>query len=102
LVTRLPLTRASRRLSCGLLPVVTSQARPHRNGLAHLPGMNEQRAAEPVFLTSRQVADLLRVPLRTVEDWRLTRNGPPWLKLGRHVRYEQAELLAWVGEHQHG
>jgi excisionase family DNA binding protein len=64
--------------------------------------MDEPRAAEPVFLTSRQVADLLRVPLRTVEDWRLTRKGPPWLKLGRHVRYEQAELLAWVREHQHG
>ncbi|MGN6199921.1 helix-turn-helix domain-containing protein [Humibacter sp.] len=64
--------------------------------------MNEQRDAGPVFLTSRQVAELLRVPLRTVEDWRLTRTGPPWLKLGRHVRYEQAALLAWVREHQHG
>ena len=39
-----------------------------------------------VLLTSRQVADLLRVPLCTVEDWRVTRSGPPWLKLGRHVR----------------
>ncbi|MHA7986286.1 helix-turn-helix domain-containing protein [Rathayibacter sp. CAU 1779] len=98
----MPLTPASVRLTCGLLPVVSGQARLRRNGLVHLPGMNEQRAAEPVFLTSRQVADLLRVPLRTVEDWRLTRSGPPWLKLGRHVRYEQAALLAWVREHQHG
>lgn len=56
----------------------------------------------PVFLTQREVADLLRVPVRTVEDWRLTRSGPPWVKLGRHVRYEQAELLAWVKEHRHG
>jgi hypothetical protein len=98
----LPLSGASRRLYCGLLRVVSGQLRPHRNGLAHLPGMNEQRDAEPVFLISRQVAELLRVPLRTVEDWRLTRTGPPWLKLGRHVRYEQAALLAWVREHQHG
>ncbi len=52
----------------------------------------------PVFLTQREVADLLRVPVRTVEDWRLTRSGPPWVKPGRHVRYEQAELLAWVKE----
>ncbi|MCA0378115.1 MAG: helix-turn-helix domain-containing protein [Actinobacteria bacterium] len=56
----------------------------------------------PVFLTQREVADLLRVPVRTVEDWRLTRSGPPWVKLGRHVRYEQAELLVWVKEHRHG
>ncbi|GAA2012820.1 hypothetical protein GCM10009739_26690 [Microbacterium ulmi] len=56
----------------------------------------------PVLLTSREVADLLRVPLRTVEDWRVTRSGPPWLKLGRHVRYDRDELLAWVKERRHG
>ncbi|MDM4762163.1 helix-turn-helix domain-containing protein [Galbitalea sp. SE-J8] len=56
----------------------------------------------PVLFTSREVADLLRVPLRTVEDWRVTRSGPPWLKLGRHVRYDRDELLAWVKERRHG
>ncbi len=56
----------------------------------------------PVFLTQCEVAEVLRVPVRTVEDWRLTRSGPPWVKLGKHVRYEQAELLAWVQECQHG
>ncbi|HEY0248781.1 MAG TPA: helix-turn-helix domain-containing protein [Gryllotalpicola sp.] len=64
--------------------------------------MNQKNPPAPVPLTSRQVAELLRVPLRTVEDWRLTCTGPPWLKLGRHVRYEQSEILAWVGEHRHG
>ncbi len=55
-----------------------------------------------MFLTQREVADLFRVPVRTVEDWRLTRSGPPWVKLGRHVRYEQTELLAWVKERRRG
>lgn len=50
----------------------------------------------------RKAADLLRVPVGTVEDWRLTRSGPPWVKLGRYVRYEQGELLAWVQEKRHG
>jgi excisionase family DNA binding protein len=56
----------------------------------------------PVFLTQSEVAELLRLPVRTVEDWRLTRNGPPWLKLGRHVRYEQDDLLEWVKGRRHG
>ncbi|MFT0847729.1 helix-turn-helix domain-containing protein [Actinomycetaceae bacterium L2_0104] len=68
----------------------------------YLPGMDLLPPLAPVFLTQREVADLLRVPVRTVEDWRLTRSGPPWGKLGRHVRYDQAELLTWLKECRHG
>ena len=68
----------------------------------YLPGMDLLPPLAPVFLTQREVAELLRVPVRTVEDWRLTRSGPPWVKLGRHVRYEQAELLAWVKARRRG
>ncbi|WP_327017645.1 helix-turn-helix transcriptional regulator [Cryobacterium sp. MP_3.1] len=54
------------------------------------------------FLTQREVAELLRLPERTLEDWRLTHTGPPYLKLGRHVRYDFQDVLAWVHEHRHG
>jgi excisionase family DNA binding protein len=64
--------------------------------------MDSSQLSVPVFLTQNEVAELLRLPVRTVEDWRLTRMGPPWVKLGRHVRYEQSELLAWVRGHRHG
>ncbi|MBG6059695.1 putative DNA-binding transcriptional regulator AlpA [Cryobacterium sp. MP_M5] len=56
----------------------------------------------PTFLTQRELADLLRLPERTLEDWRLTHSGPPYLKLGRHVRYDVHDVLAWVTEHRHG
>jgi len=59
-------------------------------------------SAFPAFLTQQQVADLLQVPARTVEDWRQTRSGPPWLKIGRHVRYDRDELLAWARGQRHG
>ncbi|AYG05206.1 DNA-binding protein [Gryllotalpicola protaetiae] len=62
----------------------------------------EPAPALPVFLTQREVAEALRLPERTLEDWRQTRQGPPYVKLGHHVRYEQAELLAWVRERRHG
>ncbi|MGJ0203037.1 helix-turn-helix domain-containing protein [Leucobacter sp. gxy201] len=76
-----------------------------RAQVVHLPGMeqhtnSEPQSVSPVFLTSREVADMLRIPVRTVEDWRLTRSGPPWVKFGRHVRYNQAELLDWVEGHR--
>ena len=54
------------------------------------------------FLTQHEVAELLRLPERTLEDWRLTHAGPPYLKLGRHVRYDVQDVLAWVREHRHG
>ncbi|QNE46116.1 helix-turn-helix domain-containing protein [Glaciihabitans sp. INWT7] len=64
--------------------------------------MDDSQSQTPVFLTQSQVAELLRLPVRTVESWRLTRSGPSWVKLGRHVRYEQGELLAWVKGRRHG
>lgn len=82
----------------GEVPGVTGRSR----WATYLPVMDLLPPLAPVFLTQREVADLLRVPVRTVEDWRLTRSGPPWVKLGRHVRYEQAELLAWVEERRRG
>jgi excisionase family DNA binding protein len=64
--------------------------------------MDEPSGQAPVFLTAREVAELLRLPLRTVEDWRLTRTGPPYVKLGRHVRYDRDELHEWIRGHRHG
>ncbi|WP_241979437.1 helix-turn-helix transcriptional regulator [Cryobacterium suzukii] len=37
----------------------------------------------PTFLTQRELAELLRMPERTLENWRLMQTGPPYLKLGR-------------------
>lgn len=46
-------------------------------------------------LTPEQVAALLQVSPRTVEEWRRTRSGPPWRRMGRHVGYLRREVLAW-------
>jgi excisionase family DNA binding protein len=64
--------------------------------------MEQAPPIAPTFLTQREVAELLRLPERTLEDWRLTRHGSPYLKLGRHVRYELADIVAWTKEQRHG
>ncbi len=68
----------------------------------HLLGMDAMTQITPTFLTQRELAELLRLPERTLEDWRLTHSGPPYLKLGRHVRYDVHDVLAWVTEHRYG
>ena len=47
------------------------------------------------LLTVREAADLLRVSDRTL--WTLTNEGGiPAVKVGRSVRYDQADLAKWI------
>ncbi|WP_241489495.1 helix-turn-helix domain-containing protein [Leucobacter celer] len=49
-------------------------------------------------MTGQQVAELLQVSPRTIEEWRQTNSGPPFRRVGRHVRYLHSEVLAWFQE----
>lgn len=44
------------------------------------------------ILTTQEAAALLSLSARTLETWRITGNGPRYLKLGRSVRYSRTEL----------
>lgn len=57
--------------------------------------------APPDFTTQAEIADIIKVPERTLEDWRLNHVGPPYMKLGRHVRYDLSEVFAWAREQRH-
>jgi len=37
---------------------------------------------------------------KTPAQWRLRRQGPPFVKVGRLVRYSRDSLLAWVASNQ--
>jgi hypothetical protein len=63
--------------------------------------MDSVPLVSPTFLMQREVAELLRLPERTLEDWRLTSQGPPYLKLGRHVRYDLTDVIDWAREQRH-
>jgi hypothetical protein len=43
-----------------------------------------------------ELAAFLRIPEKTLRDWRLKHYGPPFSKLGKHVRYDPAAVRAWV------
>ncbi|MFI6178549.1 helix-turn-helix domain-containing protein [Nonomuraea sp. NPDC051191] len=52
----------------------------------------------PSFLTPEELAELFTVPLETVYQWRRKHTGPPGFRVGRHLRYDLAAVLAWVSE----
>jgi hypothetical protein len=49
----------------------------------------------PRWLSNEQLAERFGVPLRTVMDWRYRRVGPPGVRIGRHVRYLEEDVLVW-------
>ena len=53
-------------------------------------------APEPIYLTARQVADLVRVAEKTVLRWSLQDASMPVLRRGRVVRFPRERLLVWL------
>jgi excisionase family DNA binding protein len=57
--------------------------------------MQASNLSEQWLLTARQAADRLAISERTL--WELTNRGDlPCVRLGRSVRYDPADLEAWV------
>lgn len=44
----------------------------------------------------KDVADFLGVPVGTLYSWRITQDGPPAFKLGKHLRYDPEAVRAWL------
>lgn len=54
-------------------------------------------ADSAVFITEKDAARLLSVSNRTLQAWRGREVGPPFIKLGRAIRYERDALIRWMG-----
>jgi excisionase family DNA binding protein len=47
-----------------------------------------------------QVASYLRVPKETLYTWRKRHYGPPAARVGRHLRYDPADVRHWFRAQQ--
>jgi hypothetical protein len=71
---------------------------PDYNGSA----LDPEPAGRPIprdpdaLLFDAEMAYLLGLSPRTLESLRLRGDGPPYLKIGRSVRYQRAVGLAWA------
>ncbi len=52
------------------------------------------------LLFTLEAADYCRLSPRTLEKKRVAGGGPPFVKLGRSVRYSKADLDAWMAQNQ--
>ena len=48
------------------------------------------------ILTRKEVAEKLKVSIRTLEKWALQGNGPEYCKLNGAVRYTEEQLEAFI------
>jgi excisionase family DNA binding protein len=51
---------------------------------------------EKRLLTPQELAERLQVPVATVQTWRANRTGPRGHRVGRHVRYREADVALWL------
>ncbi|MEV4810272.1 helix-turn-helix transcriptional regulator [Micromonospora avicenniae] len=48
--------------------------------------------------TVQDVAAFLGVPVGTLYQWRYRRTGPRAARVGRHLRYDPADVRAWLDQ----
>jgi predicted DNA-binding transcriptional regulator AlpA len=48
------------------------------------------------LLSTQDVARLLVVPVSTLYCWRYKGTGPKAFRVGKHLRYRLADVLAWI------
>ena len=48
------------------------------------------------LMTSDEVAAYLRVPVATIYAWRYRGGGPRAMRVGRHLRFRQGDVEAWL------
>jgi hypothetical protein len=60
------------------------------------PVATETRPIEPKYLTTEDLADLLRTSPETIRYWRHIGHGPISFKVGRRVLYAQSDVDDFV------
>lgn len=52
--------------------------------------------SERDWLSIKDLADEIDVPIRTIYAWRTKAYGPPGATLGKHVRFRRTDVEAWI------
>lgn len=52
------------------------------------------------WLTFRDIADELRIPVKSVYLYHQRGDGPPVHKFGKHLRVDPLDYAAWKGAHK--
>jgi excisionase family DNA binding protein len=48
------------------------------------------------LMTLAVLASMLKIPRQTLYSWRTRGDGPPGIKLGKHIRYRRRDVEEWL------
>jgi len=51
-----------------------------------------------MFSTPQLAKRLSPVSVRTIENWRISGQGPPFVKAGRRVLYQKSAIQRWLSQ----
>ena len=65
-------------------------------------GATAQKSTPPtiVLLTAKEAATLLKVSLSWLAKARMRGDGPPYIRVGRSIRYAETALIQWMKSRQ--
>ena len=64
------------------------------------PTPTGQDSLIPDMVTTKELAELIGVPVATLNNWRSIGRGPRSFRLGRAVKYLVADVAAWIEQQQ--
>ncbi|WP_319498031.1 helix-turn-helix domain-containing protein [uncultured Cohaesibacter sp.] len=53
---------------------------------------------ELALYTPEQTGEILKMATQTLAKWRMTGEGPRFLKFGNRIRYTEKDLLAYIND----
>jgi excisionase family DNA binding protein len=95
--------------------VVRDHSKDSPGGRAYVGGTRSLRTSYTTLLDSTRipkvlnernlwdiddVAEYLGVPKCSIYKWRQKNYGPPAIKVGKHLRWHPASVIAWVKQHE--
>lgn len=60
--------------------------------------MNDDSANPEQLMTEKDVASLICITPRALQNWRLRGGGPEYVKIGRSVRYQRSDVMQFIDE----
>ena len=67
--------------------------------LRNMP-VNKQHLDLPPLLTAQEASRLLKVSLSWLAKARMRGDGPPYIRVGRSIRYAEVALIQWMRSRQ--
>jgi predicted DNA-binding transcriptional regulator AlpA len=71
-------------------------SKPQNTNEATIDAQTRTSAPHPRFLDEKQLCAELGISSVTATKWRARVEGPPFLKVGRLVRYRRCDVEAWL------